>query len=692
MDSATTVDGFNWALLDGGGNLVEIEGLVALSADGSIATLSLANGAALQEDSLYTVQVGSVSDLASNVLDSAEVQFRTYTTAGCSSFFFEAFDTSAVAGNTISILTSSPNFPNNPRDIGRLPSFDSRNAGGYPDDSHEQFCGRIRGLFVPITTGPWTFYLASDDNSELWINPTGPSSAGKQLVAAERNCCNNFLPEIADPDTGARNTQTSVPISLTAGQAYYVEALYKEGGGGDWVKVAATPTGDAVPLGGNSQAGSVGATSLHGSGVPAGILSFVTIGGQPADTNVIAGGTAQFTVTLSADVPACYQWKKEGVDIPGAVGPRYRFTTTIGDNNTHYSVDVSLMGGTLRTSRSALLNVFNDTIPPTVTSVGQDIIGNITVTFSEPIDPVTGTNRNNYAIDGITPASATASGNNAVLLEPGAAISACPANHTVTIANVKDVNGNTINPNPTSVAATLNNLLVLPINASQSSWRYNDAGVDLAGSGWFGTAFDDSGWSNGAPTLSFPAGEVIQAGFPVRTALSGVRPTTYFRKHFNMSGDPSAVTNLQLNVVLDDGGVFYLNGQELTRIRMNPGAVAFDTLTSAGSPSDPPQILETYNVSPSLLASGDNVLAVEVHQSSATSSDTVLAAGIFAQSTGCVGRPRLTITHGGNSVTITSSGSGTIYKSSSISGPWTSVGAAPQTVTIGPGNQFFEIR
>src|SRR2546422_7272994 len=37
------------------------------------------------------------------------------------------------------------------------------------------FRSRVRGLFVPTATGPWTFYLASDDNSELYINPTGRS-------------------------------------------------------------------------------------------------------------------------------------------------------------------------------------------------------------------------------------------------------------------------------------------------------------------------------------------------------------------------------------------------------------------------------------------------------------------------------------------------------------------------------------
>src|SRR6185503_19695806 len=240
-----------------------------------IVTLRLIEGA-LAEDAQYTVSIGGADDLSGNIAESSETTFRTFTRAGCTAFFFEAFDTSAVAGNAVSILTSSTNFPNNPRDIGRIPTFDTRNAGGYPDDSHEQFGGRVRGLFVPTVSGPWTFYLASDDGSELWLNPSGPGSAGKQRIAYELNCCNNFLPEFTDPIEEIRPTQTSVPINLTAGQAYYIEGLYKEGGGGDWLKVAATPYGEPVPAGGNSQAGSVGATSLPATGGPAGILSGTT--------------------------------------------------------------------------------------------------------------------------------------------------------------------------------------------------------------------------------------------------------------------------------------------------------------------------------------------------------------------------------------------------------------------------------
>jgi hypothetical protein len=450
-----------------------------------------------------------------------------------------------------------------------------------------------------------------------------------------------------------------------------------------------------VPVGGNSEAGTVSATVIGGgfagSPGPAGILSFVTIGSNPANVNAIAGQVASFSVGLTPDVPGCYQWMRDGVDIPGAVGPNYRLTTSLADDNTHYSVKVSLMGGTVRTSAEALLRVSNDVTGPTVTGASLNGAGEVVVTFSEPV----GANANtagNYLVDGVTPASATASGNT-VTLVLGSPLAFCPVSHSVRVSAVTDLFGNAVNPNPSTVNFELYSFSLTPISANKA-WRYDESNTEL-GDAWYATGFDDSTWPNGPGVLAFPAGEVISAPYVVRTALTGVWRSTYFRTHFNLPTDPATVTNLQLQVILDDGGVFYLNGQELTRIRMNPGVPTVDTLTSAGSPSDPPQILETYNVPTTLLVAGDNVIAARVHQSATTSSDTVFACNVVAQVNACgAPRPRLSITRSGNQVIVTSTGAGTIYKNSNLNNAagWQAVGAAPQTVTVGAGSLFFEIR
>jgi hypothetical protein len=82
---------------------------------------------------------------------------------------------------------------------------------------------------VAPQTGDYTFWISSDDNSEL-------------SVSTDQNAVN--VQEIANVDdyTGCRqwnkySSQQSSPIHLTKGQYYYVEALHKEGGGGDSMSV-----------------------------------------------------------------------------------------------------------------------------------------------------------------------------------------------------------------------------------------------------------------------------------------------------------------------------------------------------------------------------------------------------------------------------------------------------------------------
>jgi hypothetical protein len=91
--------------------------------------------------------------------------------------------------------------------------------------------------------------------------------------------------------------------------------------------------------------------------------------------------------------------------------------------------------------------------------------------------------------------------------------------------------------------------------------------------------------------------------------------TTYFRRSFEATGSYSA---LALRLVVDDGAVVYLNGAELLRVNMPAGAVA-----SATRAYDTP--CETcwteYALPAGALRAGTNVIAVEVHQSSPSSSD-----------------------------------------------------------------------
>lgn len=148
------------------------------------------------------------------------------------------------------------------------------------------------------------------------------------------------------------------------------------------------------------------------------------------------------------------------------------------------------------------------------------------------------------------------------------------------------------------------------------TWRYNQDGVDL-GTTWRQVGFDDSTWPSGRGLLYVEDAASVE---PKNTPLTIGRITYYFRTSFQFSGDP-ARTALQFNLMVDDGAVLYLNGQEFYRIGMPEGAINYSTLanTTVGDAT----LAGPITVSVSNLVKGQNVLAVEVHQSSANSSDVV---------------------------------------------------------------------
>lgn len=153
--------------------------------------------------------------------------------------------------------------------------------------------------------------------------------------------------------------------------------------------------------------------------------------------------------------------------------------------------------------------------------------------------------------------------------------------------------------------------------ARQSSWRWF-AGNAQPAADWQNPGFDDTGWAAGPGPLGY--GEAfIATTVPWGPSSSSKWITTYFRKSFTFVGDPSAIETLRMTASFDDGFVAYLNGIEVARRAMPAGPVSWGTyalLHEAGT-------YEAVDLSHAIpfLNSGANVLAVEVHQTSVTSTD-----------------------------------------------------------------------
>ena len=137
-----------------------------------------------------------------------------------------------IAGTAVSDLTSNTNFPDSPSGSDSLPSFEA------PVDWADNYGTRIHGYLTPDLTGTYTFWISSDDGGELWLSSDG-NPANKQLIAhvpgwsASRQWTK--FPE-----------QQSAPIQLEANKTYYIEALQKEGGGGDNLAAGWTRPGESV--------------------------------------------------------------------------------------------------------------------------------------------------------------------------------------------------------------------------------------------------------------------------------------------------------------------------------------------------------------------------------------------------------------------------------------------------------------
>lgn len=148
-----------------------------------------------------------------------------------------------------------------------------------------------------------------------------------------------------------------------------------------------------------------------------------------------------------------------------------------------------------------------------------------------------------------------------------------------------------------------------------SVWKYLDDGTDQ-GTAWIGTNFNDSAWLSGPAELGYgDGGEATVLGFGPDGSNKYI--TYYFRRIFVVNS-PGVYEGLALAFNFDDGAVVFLNGIELTRIRMPEGSVTYTNLAS--SPGS--ELWETNDtLNASLLRPGINTIAVEVHQQVPTSAD-----------------------------------------------------------------------
>ena len=154
--------------------------------------------------------------------------------------------------------------------------------------------------------------------------------------------------------------------------------------------------------------------------------------------------------------------------------------------------------------------------------------------------------------------------------------------------------------------------------ADGSVWRYIDDGSNQ-GIKWRARLFNDIKWKTGAAQLGYGDGdEKTKVDFGGNSGNKHV--TTYFRHSFDIP-NPVGVTSLEAALMRDDGAVAYLNGREIHRINLPQGNIRHNTFASLTVGGDEESEFHPFTIDPALLVEGKNVIAVEIHQTSRTSSD-----------------------------------------------------------------------
>lgn len=282
-----------------------------------------------------------------------------------------------IGGGSVSDLTSAGIFPDSPTSTGYVTDWFEA-----PTDVLEEYGQRLRGYLVPPVSGLYTLWVASDDGGELWLS-TDDSPANRRRIASV-NGWTSSREWTKEPN------QQSAAIALNAGQIYYVEALMKEGGGGDNLAVRwLRPDGvDEAPIPGSRL-------------LPWGVaLKAPSILRGPQNTNAVEGLVARFDVVLDPTGPARFQWRRNGVSIPGATNGVLEYSpVTLADHNAKFSVALTNQYGSAISGEGSL-SVVPDTTRPALVHAENRNATTVRVVFSEPVTAASAQAAGNYRLSG----------------------------------------------------------------------------------------------------------------------------------------------------------------------------------------------------------------------------------------------------------------------------------------------------
>ena len=270
-----------------------------------------------------------------------------------------------ISGSTLADLLTAPAYPNTPSSTTIL-----TNGFETPVNVADNYGQRLRAFLVPPITGFYTFWIASDDQSVLSLSED-ENPANKREIAgvAGWTDAREWNKEIS---------QISLPVSLQAGKHYYIEAIMKEGYGGDHLSVRwQLPNGMVDEP--------ITPDYLIPINIP---INPPIITRQPPNSVVNEGQIFVIGVDISNLDKVGYQWYRSGFPIVGATNAFFtNQSVSMSENGVRFSCSITNTLGSTNTDE-ALLTVIPDKTPPVPISAYNIGDKKIMVVFSEPIYPL----------------------------------------------------------------------------------------------------------------------------------------------------------------------------------------------------------------------------------------------------------------------------------------------------------------
>ena len=206
------------------------------------------------EDKDYILTVNNVEDSVSNkIAANSKIRFHSFVFTKGKMTYSVWTD---LAGTVVTDLTGNAAYTNSPNVVQYLTSYES------PVDWSATFGAVLSGFIVPKTSGDYVFFVNSDDASELYLS-TDATAANLKLIAQEAGWSGtrNWVSVGGTPSTvedkrsdafAGTKWPSGNTISLKAGQKYYTQLIYKEGGGGDEGQATWKLASDADPINGDA--------------------------------------------------------------------------------------------------------------------------------------------------------------------------------------------------------------------------------------------------------------------------------------------------------------------------------------------------------------------------------------------------------------------------------------------------------